>query len=252
MLHVVVLVAYSAAQIGLGLYLSRRVKRSGDFFVAGRSLGPGLLFATLLAANIGAGSTVGAAGLGYRDGLSALWWVGSAGLGSIVLAIWIGPAIRRLAAAHDLRTVGDFLEWRYDQRVRAIVAALVWVGGLAVLAAQLVAMGFLLDAALGWPRWLASSVGGLVVMAYAATGGLKSSVWLNVIQLSVKMLGFALALPIALGAIGGLDGLREATPTGSYWSPMRGGGSGWHYVAMLVPAFIVSPGILQKLVRRTR
>jgi SSS family solute:Na+ symporter len=247
MVHVAFLVLYSLAQIALGLYLSRRVTHTGDFFVAGRTLGPGLLFSTLLAANIGAGSTVGAAGLGYRDGLSALWWVASAGLGSIVLALWVGPKLRRIAAEHDLRTVGDFLEWRYDHRVRAAVSVLVWFGALAVLAAQLVALGFLLDAALDWPKWLAVIIGGLVVVAYAATGGLKTSVWLNVIQLSVKMLGFALALPLALAAVGGLDGLRASTPEGSYWSPWRGGGSGWIYVAMLMPAFIVSPGILQKL-----
>jgi SSS family solute:Na+ symporter len=50
-----------------------------------------LIFATFLALNIGAGSTVGATDLAYRDGLSAWWWNGSAGLGSLVLAFWIGP-----------------------------------------------------------------------------------------------------------------------------------------------------------------
>ena len=83
--QLVLLIAYSAAQLALGAWISRRVKTAGDFFVAGRALGPGLLFSTLLAANIGAGSTVGATGLGYRDGLAAIWWVLSAGLGSIVL-----------------------------------------------------------------------------------------------------------------------------------------------------------------------
>lgn len=61
-------------QVALGLWISRKVSTTSDFFVAGRRLGPGLLFSTLVAANIGAGSTVGAAGLGYRDGLSAWWW----------------------------------------------------------------------------------------------------------------------------------------------------------------------------------
>src|ERR1051325_11649205 len=101
--------------IALGVFVGRRVKTTDGFFVASRGLGPGLLFSTMLAANIGAGSTVGAAGLGYRDGLAAWWWVGSAAAGSCVLALWIGPAIRRLAARHDFRTVGDFLEFRYGR-----------------------------------------------------------------------------------------------------------------------------------------
>ena len=67
--------------LALGLVIGRQVKGARDFFVAGRALGPGLLFSTLLAANIGAGSTVGATALGYRDGLAAWWWVGSAAAG---------------------------------------------------------------------------------------------------------------------------------------------------------------------------
>ena len=48
--HLVWLVSYSVAQLALGVWISRRVKTSSDFFVAGRALGPGLLFSTMLAA----------------------------------------------------------------------------------------------------------------------------------------------------------------------------------------------------------
>src|SRR5262249_2659267 len=88
--YLLIIVVYSAAQIALGVRVAGRVKGSSDFFVAGRSLGPGMLAATMIAANIGGGSTIGAAGAGYRDGISAWWWVGSAGIGSIVLAWWVG------------------------------------------------------------------------------------------------------------------------------------------------------------------
>lgn len=86
-LHLTLIIIYSATIIALGLWTARLIRGSRDFFVAGRSLGPGLILASMLAANIGAGSTVGAAGLAYRDGLSAWWWVGSAGLGSVVFEI---------------------------------------------------------------------------------------------------------------------------------------------------------------------
>src|SRR6266850_1390567 len=116
-LQLALLLSYSALLIGLGLWIGRRVRGASDFFVAGRSLGPGLIFSTMLAANIGAGSTVGATALGYTNGVSATWWVGSAAIGSIVLAFWIGPAMRRQAEAHQLRTVGDYLEHRYNASV---------------------------------------------------------------------------------------------------------------------------------------
>src|SRR4051812_39287585 len=90
--YLLVIVCYSLAQIALGVWIARRVRRTSDFFVAGRALGPGMLAATLLAANIGGGSTVGAAGLGFRDGFAAWWGVGSAAVG---LAIFAVPVRRR-------------------------------------------------------------------------------------------------------------------------------------------------------------
>ena len=119
--HIVVLTAYSVGLILFGLWIGRTVHRSSDFFVAGRALGPGLLLATVMAANIGAGSTVGAASLGYQFGLSAWWWVGSAGLGTLVLAFWVGPRIYEIAARHGFYTLGDFLEHRYGAKVRAVM-----------------------------------------------------------------------------------------------------------------------------------
>lgn len=242
------LAAYSILQIGVGVWIGRRVRGSADFFVAGRGLGPGLLFSTMLAANIGAGSTVGAAGLGYRDGLSAWWWVGSAAIGSFVLAWWIGPAIRRIAAEHDLRTVGDYLEFRYSASVRGIVALLLWFGTLAILAGQLIALAWVLNAVIGVPKYVGCLVGGAVMTAYFTAGGLLTSAWVNLIQLVVLLGGFALALPMAVGVAGGAGTISSLLPASdAYWSVWRGGSSGWMYLTILGPAFIISPGLLQKI-----
>jgi SSS family solute:Na+ symporter len=138
--------------VAAGAYVSRRVRRAGDFFVAGRSLSGGLVFVTLLAANIGAGSTVGATGLGYQHGLSAWWWSGSAAIGCLVLGLVVAPRMQRLAAERGLLTVGDYLEWRFDRSVRGLVAAILWLGTLAILAGQLIAMAWALDVVLGLPK----------------------------------------------------------------------------------------------------
>jgi solute:Na+ symporter, SSS family len=245
--YLIVIVVYSLAQIALGVWIARRVKGSSDFFVAGRALGPGMLAATLLAANIGGGSTVGAAGAGFRNGFAAWWWVGSAAIGCAVLAVTVGPRMRRIAAANDLKTVGDFLEWRFDRRVRGAIAVLLWFGTLFILAGQLLAMASVLGTIVGLGKATSCAIGALVATTYFAAGGLKSSVAVNVLQLTVKLFGFAVALPLALAAVGGVDGFHHAFPRGPYWSGWSNGDSGWMYVAALAPAFIVSPGILQKV-----
>src|SRR2546430_14805966 len=99
-IQLALLLGYSAVLVALGLFIGRRVSGTNDFFVAGRRLGPGLLFSTMLAANIGGGSTVGATGLGYRDALAAFWWVGSAAGGPLLLPPWVGPAVPPIRAAH--------------------------------------------------------------------------------------------------------------------------------------------------------
>lgn len=241
------LIGYSALLVAIGLVMSRRVRGSASFFVADRGLGPGLLFSTFLAANIGAGSIIGASGLGYRDGLSAWWWVGSAGIGSLLLAFWIGPRIWRVARERGLYTAGDWLEHRYGSPVRATIAALLWVATLAVLAAQLIAMSQILEWVLGAPRWVGALVGGVVMTAYFTAGGLLASAWVNLVQLVVLLGGFAIAVPLALARAGGWSAVvAAATPVSGpvgFWS---GPESGWVMAALLVPAFIVSPGLLQK------
>jgi SSS family solute:Na+ symporter len=246
-IHLLILIAYSIGLMAAGLFIGRRVRGSSDFFVAGRQLGPGLIFSTMLAANIGAGSTVGATSVGYSGGIAAWWWVGSAAIGSIALALWIGPAMRRVAAAHDLRTVGDYLEFRYNAAVRGILAALLWVGSLFILAGQLVAIGAILETVAHIPARAGCIVGGLVITVYFAAGGLLTSARVNAIQLAVKLAGFAVALPLAVGAIGGWDAVfRVRADDATYWTFWRTGPPGLIYLALLVPPFIVSPGLLQK------
>ena len=247
-LHIVILGLYSLALMALGLWIGRRVRGASDFFVAGRRLGPGLIFSTMLAANIGAGSTVGATSRGYLGGVAAWWWVGSAAIGSLALAFWIGPAMRRLAAAHDLRTVGDYLEFRYNRTVRGVISVLLSIGSIFILASQLIAIGWILNVVAGVPKPIGCAVGGAVITVYFAAGGLLTAAWVNVVQLTVKLAGFAIAAPLALSAVGGWSGLTKVrVDDAAYWTFWRADTPGLMYLALLVPAFIVSPGLLQKI-----
>ena len=247
------LLAYSALLIGVGAVASRRVKAAPDFLVASRRLGPGLLFATFLAANLGAGSTVGATGLGYRLGMSAWWWVGSAAIGTFVLAMLPGPRLWRIAREHSLHTLGDFLEWRYNKAVKAVIALLLCLGTLALLAAQLIAVSWILNVVMGLPKWAGCAAGAVVAIAYCSAGGLIANAFVNSVELAVTLSGFALAVPFALRGVGGWAGLVRAVsaPVGGSAALFSFTGAGLKqilaYLAILVPSFIVSPGLAQKL-----
>jgi SSS family solute:Na+ symporter len=246
----VLLAVYAVLLMGAGLWVTRRVRESGDFFVAGRALPAWVIFATLLAANIGAGSTVGATGLGYREGLSAWWWSGSAAIGCLLLGLVVAPRMHRLAVEHGFFTVGDFLEWRFDRSVRVLIAAVLWVGTVALLSGQIIAMAWAFEVIAGLPRIWGALLSGLILTVYFSGGGLMASAWVNLLQLATLVVGFGLAVPYAWSAAGGWEGLRaaagpEAAP--SYGSLTGMGLAGiLGLVVIFVPSFIVSPGLIQK------
>ena len=249
-LHLVLLVCYSAVLLSVGLAVSRRVRSASSFFVANRALGAALLFSTVLAANIGAGSTVGATGLAYRDGLSAWWWNGSAGIGSLLLAFWIGPRVWRQATKNGFLTAGDLVEHHFGRSVRGIVSGMLWFATLSILAGQLIGIAWILNVVAGTPKWLGCLIGGGLLTTYFAAGGLLGAAWVNVVQLTVKLAGFALALPFVIANAGGLDTLLHAAPAAT---ADPGYGAFWHgttsigFVVLMVPAFVSSPGLLQKI-----
>ena len=240
------LALYFVGLVAFGLWIGRRVRGTSDFFVAGRRLPAYLLFATMLAANIGAGSTVGAASLGYEIGLGAWWWNGSAGLGSLVLALWAGPRIWREARRHGFLTLGDFLEQRYGREVRGMVAIVLWVATLVILTAQVIGMAAVLEVVADLSRGAGSLTAVVVMVAYFAAGGLLSSAWVNLVQLAVLLAGFTLAAPLAIGVAGGPDALSSAHLPPGYTAIWQGQGS-FALLALLGPAFIVSPGLIQKV-----
>lgn len=242
------LIAYCLLLLLVGVWASRTVRRPEDFFVAGRNLPAGLLFATFFAANVGAGSTVGAAEFGYTSGLPAWWWVGSAGLGSLFLAFAAGPRLHRTAKARDLYTLGDYLEFRYGHQTRLAAAAVLLCGAPAILAGQILALGFVLHVAVGLPEWLGTALGGAVATAYFAMGGLRTAAWVNLVQVVVKVAGFGLSTPWLIRSSGGWDALAAAAP-GRRALSLTGAGPARtaQLVLTLAPAFVVSPGLVQKL-----
>jgi SSS family solute:Na+ symporter len=248
-LYVALLIGYSAALTALGLWIARRVRGPADFFVAGRALTWPYISATMLAANIGAGATIAATGLAYQQGVSAWFWNGSAGIGSLVLALVVGPRIWRLASERGYLTVGDFLEDRYGQSVRVAIASLIWIGALFILAGQLLAGAAVFAAVAGLPTWAGVLIGGAAMTGYFSAGGLLSSVGVSVVQLIVKFAGFAIAIPLLLRAAGGFDAITHtAGLPATYFNPLftAGAGSGFTLLLMSGPNFIVSPGLIQK------
>jgi SSS family solute:Na+ symporter len=242
------LLLYSVGLIALGAWIGRSVRKSEDFFVGGRALGAGLLFSTFMAANIGAGSTVNATGLAYHHGMSAWWWNGSAGLGTLVLAVWVGPRIWKLAADHGFMTVGDFLEHRFGRDVRLLAAVIIWIGSLSIYAGQIIGASAVLQRVGGVSPTTGSLIAVIAMTAYFVSGGLLSAAWVNRVQLLVIITGFAFAAPMLMSSAGGVAPVLNAAPGTTFLEGTSPGvfGVGWPAIFLMAPAFFLSPGLVQR------
>ncbi len=244
----ILLLVYSVGLVALGAWIGRAVRKSEDFFVGGRALGAGLLFSTFMAANIGAGSTVNVTGLAYHHGMSAWWWNGSAGIGTLILAFWIGPKIWKLAAQHGFLTVGDFLENRFGRDVRLLAAAIIWIGSLSIYAGQIIGASAVLQRVGGVSPFTGSFIAVVAMTAYFVSGGLLSAAWVNRVQLLVIITGFTFAAPMLLSSAGGLTSVLDAVPGTSFLEGATPGvfGVGWPTIFLMAPAFFLSPGLVQR------
>ena len=248
-LHLLLLIVYSVGVVALGVWAARFVRGSSDFFVGSRSLGPALLMSSMLAANIGAASTVGVAGKAYQEGVSAWWWVGSAGIGSLLFAFTVAPALWRLAKTHQFYTTGDYLEFRYGAAIRTALSIVICVAALILLAGQLLAGATILKLVIGIPLWGGALIGGAIMTIYFVAGGLLGSAWVNSLQLVVMLGGFLVALPVVLENAGGLQGVSHpsgAPPFFGNFVHSSGPGSGWMFLVLTAPSFLISPGLIQK------
>jgi SSS family solute:Na+ symporter len=248
MVYLIILVSFAVLMIGYGAWVSRTVSDASGFFVAGRNLNAALIFSTFLAANIGGGATIGAAGLGYRDGMSAWWWVGSAGIGSAILAFSVGPRIWRVAAQHNLYTVGDYLEFRYNRSLRGLFGVFFWLGSLAILAGQLIAIAWMLNVIAGIDKAVGCLIGAAITTTYFTLGGLQGAARVNALQLIIKLVGFAAAFGWLLWFYSAPEKISADSLSSNYFSLMGTGANGvWQMMVLLIPSFVISPGLLQKV-----
>ena len=254
--YLAVIIGYALLLILLGYIIGKHVKGASDFFVGGRSFSTGLLFTTLIAANIGAGSTVGVTGLAFKHGVSSWWWIGCSGLGSLILAYIVGPAVWKVAKKQNLYTMGDYLDLRYSHAFRGVTSTMMAIGTLALFSGQLLGIAWILNVVAGIEKLYGIIIAAVVVTLYFSAGGLKSAAIVNIIELLVIVLGFCIAVPFALDYVGGLQGLQAAV-TKNMGDPVRSAAYfSWDgigtsailgYFLMLTPAFCISPGLVGKV-----
>jgi len=205
-IDVVIFVGYFVAVALVAVIASRREEDAADYFLAGRNLPWWLIGISLIASNISTEHFVGMAGAGVDFGLAIASYEWMAAITLVIVARWFLPKYLE----HGITTMPEYLEMRFDQRSRDMLAvymllAYVFVAMATVLYAGGLALQTIFDLPLGWGIAILAAFAG----AYTAYGGLKAVVWSDLLQGTILIIGGALTTWFGLRAIGGWDALME-------------------------------------------
>ncbi|GAA4544664.1 cation acetate symporter [Pseudonocardia xishanensis] len=189
----ILLVAVASTVIGA---VGHRARRTSDFLVASRSVGPLTNGGAISGEYLSAASFLGVAGLVLRDGVDALWYPVGYTAGYLSLLLFIAAPLRRSGAY----TVPDFAELRLRSRgLRLLCSVFVLVIGWFYLLPQLQGAGLTVAVVTGLDPWIGSLAAGVIVIATVAFGGMRSVTIVQAFQYWLKLT--ALALPAIVAVI---------------------------------------------------
>lgn len=205
---------YGLLIIVVGLWVSRNKKGESktaqDYFLASKSLPWWAIGASLIAANISAEQFIGMSGSGFAIGLGIASYEWMAAITLIIVGKFFLP----IFLEKKIYTIPQFLEKRFDNRVRTILAVFwimvyIFVNLTSVLYLGALAIKTIFNVPLMY------GIIGLALFAviYSIYGGLSAVAWTDVIQVIFLIGGGLLTTYIALDAVGAGEGIIAGAKT---------------------------------------
>ena len=200
-LDFLVIAAYFALTLGLGLWLSRGQHSSSDYFLGARDLPAWSVMLSIVATETSAVTVISTPGIGARGDLTFLQLPIGYLIGRLGVAAWLLPGY--FAGEQD--TAYARLEARFGTMTRRALSLVFLVTRFLGDGVRIFAGAIPLALLTGWNIPAAIIAMGAVTLLYTYVGGLKAVIWADVIQLGVYLSGGVIALFLAIGLAGGAD-----------------------------------------------
>lgn len=104
----------------------------------------------------------------------------------------------------------EYLEIRYDRKVRTLIAFLYTYSKCIYLAMVLFTSAIVFEGSAGWPAYFTIPLIGIVCIAYTIQGGLKAIVWIEFFQFFILVGGFMIAIGVIVSYVGFFDAIKYA------------------------------------------
>ncbi len=193
---------YVVLQLGLGLWVARRVHSQDDYLLAGRSLGPVVATMTIFATWFGAETCIGAAGQVFDHGLAG---AGAEPFGYAVCLLVMGVGFAASLWRRGFTTVADLVRQRFGVAAERFAVLILVPSSLLWAAAQIRAFAQVLAAAGGVDVNLAIAIAASVVILYTVVGGLLADAITDLVQGLALCVGLVVLLVAVITHIGGIE-----------------------------------------------
>jgi len=250
-IDIVVIVAFFAINLGIGLYFSRRGGTSlSEYFLSGRNVPWWLAGTSMVATTFAVDTPLAVTGFVAKNGIAGnwLWW--NMVMSGILTVFFFAALWRRSGVLTDV----EFIELRYGGKpatalrgVRAVYQGVIintiimgWVN---------LAMAKILNLTLHVPQIEAVGICMALTALYVMIGGFWSVLVTDLLQFVVKMSMTIVLAVAAVAAVGGIAALKEklapidlahrATGSGSILSFLPAGNQSW----MPLTTFLVFIGV---------
>jgi SSS family solute:Na+ symporter len=203
------IIVYLVLTIAIGYWASKRVKTSGDFMLAGRSLPVLLSSAALFATWFGSETVFGASAEFMHGGLYA---VIEDPFGSALCLVLFGVFLARRLYNMNLLTLGDYFEVRFGKRTELVACAFLAFPYVGYQAAQLVAMGLILNVIAGLALWQGVVISAVIVTFYTYIGGMWAISITDFFQSIIITIGLIVLSIVLANKAGGAMNVISAVP----------------------------------------
>ena len=218
-LDYVILAIYFSVVIGIGVAARRSIATSEDFFLSGRSLPAWVTGLAFISANLGAIEILGMAANGAQYGLSTVhfYWIGA-----VPAMVFLGLAMMPFYYSSRVHSVPEYMRRRFNNPTHLVNALSFAAAQVLTAGVNLFALSLVVEALLGWPKWVSIVVSAFFVLVYITLGGLSGAVYNEVMQFFVIMAGLLPIVIVGLSRVGGWSGLQRAVNKPEYFSSWTG------------------------------
>ena len=123
-LDLVIIGLYLLFMLLVGVWFVKRIKNTDDYYVAGRTLGPVVLAATVCATIIGGSAMMGRAGIAYTTGFMAIATALPYMLGMFIFSGYAGH-IQQVGEKYHIESIPSLFEYRFGKPAKCVLAAMV-------------------------------------------------------------------------------------------------------------------------------